>query len=151
MSCIDFFDNYAFKVQNQIQYMYWFSFQITILVHITYRLNPYLDETNLESKILKDIHYYICDEKDHDTIYVQHASRLQWQFMQERRFFTEHHVVWSNGCAGQFKSAHFWFFISRYHNSMICIKLPIGCQMTWNYFTTSHGKGEVDGTRTLLK
>jgi hypothetical protein len=36
VSCIDFFDNYAFKVQNEIQDMHWFTFQITILVHITY-------------------------------------------------------------------------------------------------------------------
>jgi hypothetical protein len=120
-------------------------------MHITYRLNPYLDGTNLGSKILKEIHYYICDEKDHDTLYVQHASKLQWQFMQEKGFFPEHHVVWSNGCVVQFKSARSWFFMSRYHNSTICTKLPIGCQKTWNYFTTGHGKGEVDGAGALLK
>ncbi len=72
MSCINFFKNYAFEVQNEIQDMHWFNFQINILVRITYRLNPDLDESNLGSKILKEIHYYISNEKDH----VQHAFRL---------------------------------------------------------------------------
>jgi hypothetical protein len=26
-----------------------------------------------------------------------------------------------------------------------------GCEMIWNFFTTSHGKGELDGARALLK
>ncbi len=43
VSCIDFFENYAFKIQNKIQDMHWFLFQITILVHITYYHNPTFD------------------------------------------------------------------------------------------------------------
>ncbi len=60
-------------------------------------------------------------------------------------------MVWSNGCASQFKSARSWFFISRYHNETICSELTSGCEMTWNYFATGHNKGEVDGIRALLK
>jgi hypothetical protein len=26
-----------------------------------------------------------------------------------------------------------------------------GCEMVWNFFATSHGKGEIDGARVLLK
>jgi len=26
-----------------------------------------------------------------------------------------------------------------------------GVKMAWNFFTTRHGKGEMDGARTLLK
>jgi hypothetical protein len=29
--------------------------------------------------------------------------------------------------------------------------LPNGCEMVWIFFATSHGKGEVDGARALLK
>ncbi len=50
-----------------------FSFEITILVHITYWWNKDLDLIEHGSKILKKIHYYIFDEKEHDTLFVQHA------------------------------------------------------------------------------
>lgn len=36
VSCIDFSKNYVMKVQNEIQDMHWLSFQMTVLVHITY-------------------------------------------------------------------------------------------------------------------
>jgi hypothetical protein len=44
---IDFFENYAFKVQNKTQDMHWFSVQITILMHITYCHNSTFDPTYL--------------------------------------------------------------------------------------------------------
>jgi hypothetical protein len=120
-------------------------------MYITYHWNKDFDPFELGFRILKDIHYYIYDEKEHDTFFVQHAFILQWLFMKERGCFPQHHVVWSNGCASQFKSAQSWFFISRYHNETICRKLTSGCQMTWNYFATGHDKGEVDGVGALLK
>ena len=40
ISCVDFSENYTLKIQNEIQSMHWHNEQITILVHITYRLNP---------------------------------------------------------------------------------------------------------------
>ncbi len=105
VSCIDFFENYVFMVQNEIQDMHWFSFQITILVHITYQWNKDFDPVELGFKILKESHYYIFYEKEHDILFVQHAFRLQWLFFKEGGCFPQHHVVWSNGCASQFKNA----------------------------------------------
>jgi hypothetical protein len=43
LSHIDFAENYSFQIQNEIQSMYWFSHQVTILVHRIYRRNPSLD------------------------------------------------------------------------------------------------------------
>jgi hypothetical protein len=79
--CIDFFENYAFKVQNEIHDMHWYSFQITILVHITYWINPGYDLVHLESKILKEVHYYISHEKEHNTLFMQHVFMLNWKFL----------------------------------------------------------------------
>jgi hypothetical protein len=67
VSHIDFYKNYVFMVQNEIQDLHWFSFQITSLVHIMYRSNKDFDPIEARSRILKDIHYYIFDEKEHDT------------------------------------------------------------------------------------
>jgi hypothetical protein len=98
-------------MQNEIQDMHWFSFQITILVHITYHQNLTFDPTHPESKILKEVHYYICDEKEHDTLYVQYVFRLKWDFVRERGCLPKCHIVWSDGCNGQFKSARLWYFM----------------------------------------
>ncbi len=76
VSCIDLFENYVFMVQNEIQDMHWFSFQIIILVHIMYQWNKDFDPIELGFRILKKIHYYIYDEKEHDILFVQHAFKL---------------------------------------------------------------------------
>jgi hypothetical protein len=73
-------------------------------VHITYHHNPAPDPAHPKSKILKEVHYYILDEKEHDTLYVQHAFKLNWEFLRERSYFLELHVIWSIGCSGQFRS-----------------------------------------------
>jgi hypothetical protein len=56
-------------------------------MYITYHYNKDFDPVEPRSRILKDIHYYIYDEKEHDTFFVQHAFKLQWLFMKERGFF----------------------------------------------------------------
>ena len=152
MSCIDFSQNYAMKVQNEMQSMHWHSVQITILVHITYRHNPDFVEGDLvEPEILKETHYYISDAPEHDSAYVQHAFSLNWKHLTDRGCFPHRHVVWSDGCSAQFKSATCWYHLGRYHNYTASPKLPGGCQLAWNYFATGHGKGEVDGAGALLK
>jgi hypothetical protein len=52
------------QVHNEIQNMHWFSFHITILVHITSCHNPNYDLVIKISKILKEVHYYVSNEKD---------------------------------------------------------------------------------------
>jgi hypothetical protein len=67
ISCIDFSINYTTKVQNEIQNMHWHNFQVTILVHITYRHNPNYDHVDLNSQVLQVVHYYVSDDNSHDT------------------------------------------------------------------------------------
>ena len=63
LSHIDYAENYTFEIQDQIQSMYWCSTQITILVHITYRKNDSGD-------VVKDLHFYISDDKKYDSLFV---------------------------------------------------------------------------------
>jgi hypothetical protein len=37
---IDFFENYSFEIQNEVQNMHLHSYQVTILVHICWMQNP---------------------------------------------------------------------------------------------------------------
>jgi hypothetical protein len=46
------------------------------------------------------------------------------------------HWVYSDGCAGQFKGAIAMYFVARYPG------LTGGCKMRWNFFGSSHGKGQ---------
>jgi hypothetical protein len=114
LSCIDFSENYSMKVQEEIQSMHWRSTQISILVMITYRVNPAFDSSVHESRLLKNVHYYVSDDGTHDTLYVQHAFKLHWEFLKEQGSFPAHHIVWSDGCSGQFKSSRAWYFVARY-------------------------------------
>jgi hypothetical protein len=105
LSCIDFSENYSMKVQDEIQSMHRRSTQISLLVMITYRVNPAFDSSIHESRLLKDVHYFVSDDTSHDTMYVQHAFMLQWGFLRAQGCFPTHHIVWSDGCSGQFKSS----------------------------------------------
>lgn len=151
ISCVDFSENYSMKIQNEIQSMHWRSQQVSILVHITFRLNPIWTLCGVEPYLLKEVHYYISDDKQHDSLFVQHAFMLHWGYLKSEGFEPANHIVWSDGCSGQFKSARAWYFISRFPSLTVSAKLPEGCQMCWNYFASGHGKGEVDGAGALLK
>jgi hypothetical protein len=68
-------------VQNEISNMHWHNFHITIPVHITYKQNPKFDPTVLESKLLKEVHYYVSNDSSHDILFVQHAFLFHWNFL----------------------------------------------------------------------
>ena len=53
--------------------MHWHNEQITILVHITYRLNSDWHAENEEPLSLKEIHYYVSDDRIHDSLFVEHC------------------------------------------------------------------------------
>jgi len=62
-----------------------------------YHHNPTFDPAHLEFGILTEVHYYISNEKKHNALYVQHAFKLNWEFLKERDCFPKQHVVWSDG------------------------------------------------------
>jgi hypothetical protein len=76
LSHVDFAENYSFQVQNEIQSMHWQSSQVTIMVHICYRRNPLFVAGGEEPKVIKDAHFFISDDKEHDTLFVQHCFLL---------------------------------------------------------------------------
>jgi hypothetical protein len=70
--------------------------------------------------------------------------------MKSKAYFPKH-VVWSDECVSQFKSAQVWYFLAQYPQVTICEEKLEGVEMIWNYFASGHGKGEVDGASVLLK
>jgi hypothetical protein len=55
---------------------------VSILVHITYHRNPRHDARDSDSPFLKEIHYYVSNDTSHDSLFVQHAFMLHWEFLQ---------------------------------------------------------------------
>ncbi len=48
-SLINFAKTYSFKKQNEVQERHWYNFQMTILVHITYMVNPNYNQDDPKS------------------------------------------------------------------------------------------------------
>lgn len=116
LSAVDFAENYSFGEFTEIQEQHWMSFQITILVHICYRWNPAFlaNPHSGEQKLITEYHFYISDTNDHDTLFVQHCFDLHWEQLTSRGFTPNEHLVWSDGCAAQFKSRRTWYHVARY-------------------------------------
>jgi hypothetical protein len=67
--------------------MHWHNFQVSILVRITYNRNPEYDILDSNSlPFLKEVHYYVSNDTHHDSLFVQHAFMLHWEFLQTIRF-----------------------------------------------------------------
>lgn len=65
---IDFVKNYSFKHQDEIQKQHWFNFQLSILVHFTYRVNPAWDPLDLDSlQLIIDYQYYLLYDHNYDN------------------------------------------------------------------------------------
>jgi hypothetical protein len=115
MSLIDYAENYSFKGQDEVQSIHWYNFQITILVHIMYSVNPAFDARDPKSKRLHTAYYYyISDDPKHDSLFVQHCLDLHWESLCEAGHPPRRHIVWSDGCAAQFKCSTAWFYVARF-------------------------------------
>ncbi len=94
---------------------------------------------------MKDTHFYVSNDKEHDTLFMQHCLLMHWDWLSSQGIKPTHHWVWNDGCVGQFKGCQTMYFVAR-HPSLIN-----GCFMTWNFFGTKHGKGEWDCAKVVVK
>jgi hypothetical protein len=86
--------------------MHWHISHVSILVHITYkRLMPFVDDIiqdqdeNLGGWV-KEVHFYISNDTQHDSLFVQHYFIFQWEHMTSRdQVLSIRHWVWFYGCA----------------------------------------------------
>ena len=74
---VDFVENYTFTAQKDIQSEYYHSDQASIFVHVLYR-HSQQDVDGIESicdnrNVIKEYHFYISDDRTHDTHFVHHC------------------------------------------------------------------------------
>jgi len=113
--------------------MPWHSYQISILVHITYRPNPNWDLNDEDSYLITEYQFYITDNHKHNSYFVQHCLQKHWIYMVDRGYAPSTHFVWSIGYVGQFKSHKPWYFVGCYLNLTCgCEKLVLFWDWSWD-------------------
>ena len=78
------------------------------------------------------------------SMHMQHCFKLFYDHVIAMDIPFYHHLIWSDGCARQFKNAHVFQWLCFLH---IKYKVP----HIWNYLETDHGKGEHDGAGACIK
>ena len=145
---VDFAENYTFEAQREIQSEYYHSDQVSIFVHVLYRHAQQnvddIESTNDNRHVIKEYHFYISDDRTHDTHYVQHCFDIIYDSLKTRGIVMNEHWIWSDGCAGQFKSSRSFFWLCR-------LQRKTNIKHHWNFFETGHGKGEHDGAGACVK
>ena len=75
-----FVENYTFSPQREIQSEYYHSDQVSIFVHVLYRHAQEsiygMDNTPQSRDVIKEYHFYVSDDREHDTLFVQHFFGL---------------------------------------------------------------------------
>jgi len=83
---VDFVENYSFEIQNEVQSMHWPNYQISILVHISFHHNLAPNPYDENLRILIEYHFYILDNRKHNSKFVQYYFKLHLQYMVEQEY-----------------------------------------------------------------
>lgn len=89
------------------------------MVQVSYR-HAQIDLDGVESTdqawvIKKEYHFYISDDKEHDTHFLEHYFKTFFEYLKNKNIKIEENFVWSDGCATQLKSARPFYALCRYH------------------------------------
>ena len=80
---VDFVENYTFEAQKEMQSEYYHSDQVSIFFHVLYRHSQQnvddIEKTNDNRHVIKEYHFYISDDRMHDTHYaLEEIWGLKW-------------------------------------------------------------------------
>ena len=134
---LDFAENYAFMVQNEIQSFHWNNQQCTLHPAVVYYINV---DNKLEVKSFT----FISKDLTHDTPFVYDVQCRIMEYIKQNLPLIRKIIYFSDGCAGQYKNYKNFLNIC-YH------KEDFGLEAEWNFFATSHGKSAVDGIGGTVK
>ena len=78
-----------------------------MLVHILYKhAKQNVDHIKITSEhrhVIKQYHFYISDDRTHDTNFVQHCFDNIYESLKSHEIKFNEIRIWSDGCKGQFK------------------------------------------------
>ena len=89
------------------------------MVQVSYQ-HTQIDLDGVESRdqawvIKKEYHFYINDDKEHATHFVEHFFKTIIEYLKNKGIKMEKHFVWSDGCETHFKSTRPFYELCRYH------------------------------------
>ena len=95
LSRVDFVENYTFAAQKEIQSEYYHSDQDSMLFHVLYRheeqIVDNIESSNDSRHVIKEYHFYINDDRMHDTHFVQHCFEIIYDSLKAHGVkFNEH-------------------------------------------------------------
>lgn len=133
---MDFSENLRLEQQNSIQNAYYSTPQISLFPVIVYFKSQ--NETKHHSLV------YVSDDNTHDTTFVHVVQQHLTTFIKTEIPTCKHIDYFTDGAGGQFKNRKNFY-------NLLLHKKEFGLTADWHFFTTSHGKGAVDGIGGSLK
>ena len=92
---------------------------MSIFVHVLY----IDDQESIDGRVctpqpddvIKEYHFYVSDDCEHDMFFVQHCFGLIYDSLKKNGVSFTKHWIWSDECAGNFKLACSFYWLSRLH------------------------------------
>lgn len=135
---LDFAENYSCENQNEIQSAYWGHNQVTIHPIVTYYNFPKCTIYTQEVLI------FVSDDLTHDSHAVAAFLKTANQHLRERGLNIEREIIFSDGCAGQYKSDTPFIDVSY-------AELDFGFPIEKHFYGSRQGKGPSDGAGAVIK
>jgi len=131
----DFAENYVCRQFAEAQSAYYCRNSVTI--------HPFVLIFPSTATVRRDSLVIISNDLKHDAYAVQHFMTVLGSHLQSLYPEVTDIIMWSDGCAAQYKSK------LPMHNIAQSYNIPFN--ITWNFFGSRHGKGEADGESAVVK
>ena len=104
LSMVGFAENYTFSPQREIQSEYYHSDQVSIFIHVLHRhAQESIDgraSTPQSRDVIKEYHFYVSDDREHDTLFVQYCFGLIYDSFKKNGVSYKENWICLDGCAG---------------------------------------------------
>ena len=138
LSVQDYAENFRTVYQDEIQSAHFCYNQITVFNMVSFFKCPKCDQQVHEASV------FLSDDLVHDAHAVKHFEELYIKHLKNQNVEVDNHVVFSDGCATQFKSKIPFKYVET-------SKADRGYTMERNFFASHHGKNECDSLGGLVK
>ena len=130
---VDFSENATLACQNEIQSAHWQHPQATL-----FTAHAWINTEERESIVI------VSDDLEHTKLAIYTFMSTIFSILREKYPDFDQINIFSDGPSSQFKQR---FLFSNLH----LWEEMFNCEMRWNFFATSHGKGIIDGLGGTVK
>ena len=146
----DFAENLSLRPTSngcEKQSAYWSYQQVTIVPYCILRKWKVGDpEASQEEGLTREWFFVISNDLKHDNAFVQHSMDdvlLPWLETEGIKY--DGIIMWTDGCAGQYKCGHQWVWISEFEDK------HEGKWILHCFYASHHGKGPHDAAGHFVK